>query len=236
MGSGRRGIRPAGGAGHLRSRAGHLAQAALRYTPETMLEHLERSAPGARLFAAVAVRADELAPSASTYATHFTLAGRGVPASVPRGVDAVRTEVESLLREVGRGGRKLRRLPGGEPQVHRPDPALGARAAWLHQLLVLPPDARGMVDITWACRSRVRRAPDPGLFGAAAPLGSKPTTGFGSLVLRKRCWTCTGIPDWTSSSNLRGHDGNAPIVLMKDRRREMIPVDKIHCPQLAHAG
>jgi len=27
-----------------------------------------------------------------------------------------------------------------------------------------------------------------------------------------------------------------PIVLMKDRRREMIPVDKIIVPQLAHAG
>jgi hypothetical protein len=75
-----------------------LAQAALRYSPDTMLGHLERLHREHGFMRASLLRFDEQAPSASTYATHFASLDAAYQQVFRAAVRDVRTEVESLLR------------------------------------------------------------------------------------------------------------------------------------------
>jgi hypothetical protein len=125
-----------------------LAQAALRYTPDIMLEHLDRLYREHGFLRPSLLRADAAAPSATTYATHFTSLDAAYQQVFRAAVSAVRTEVESLLRGLVEEvecyddflvvNRKFTVLiqPAG-PVPH------GYTNYWYFL-----PDARGMVDIT----------------------------------------------------------------------------------------
>lgn len=125
-----------------------LAQAAQRYSPEMMLGHLERLHREHGFLRASLLRADEEAPSASTYATHFASLDAAYQQVFRTAVRDVRTEVESLLRGlVGEVetyedflvvNRKFTVLI--QPSVPVPH---GYNQYWYFR-----PDARGIVDIT----------------------------------------------------------------------------------------
>ncbi len=125
-----------------------LAQAALRYSPETMLGHLERLHREHGFLRPSLLRADDEAPSASTYATHFVSLDAAYQQVFRTAVNEVRTEVESLLRDlVGEVeayedflvvNRKFTVLV--QPSVPVPH---GYSQYWYFR-----PDVRRMVDIT----------------------------------------------------------------------------------------
>jgi DNA invertase Pin-like site-specific DNA recombinase len=75
-----------------------IAQAAKRYSPEMMLGHLERLYREHGFLRTSLLRADEEAPSASTYATHFTSLDAAYQQVFRTAVREVRSEVETLLR------------------------------------------------------------------------------------------------------------------------------------------
>ena len=75
-----------------------LAQAALRYTPEFMLEQLDRLLQEHELLRPSLVRADAAAPSPSTYAKHFTSLDAAYQQVFRIALAQVKTEVESRLR------------------------------------------------------------------------------------------------------------------------------------------
>ena len=125
-----------------------LAQAKLRYTPEVMLEHLDRLHREHGFLRPSLLWADAAAPSASTYAKHFTSLDAAYQQVFRTAVGAVRTEVESLLRGLVEEvecyddflvvNRKFTVLI--QPSVPVPH---GYTNYWYFL-----PDARGMVDIT----------------------------------------------------------------------------------------
>jgi len=77
-----------------------IAQAALRYAPETMLEHLERLHREHGFLRPSLVSADERAPSPSTYNTHFCSLDVAYQQLFRTAAAEVRTQVEGLLRKV----------------------------------------------------------------------------------------------------------------------------------------
>ena len=76
-----------------------LAQAALRYTPETMLLHLERIHREHGFLRPSLLRADELAPSASTYTTHFRSLDVAYQQLFRAAASEIRVQVEAMLRK-----------------------------------------------------------------------------------------------------------------------------------------
>jgi DNA invertase Pin-like site-specific DNA recombinase len=125
-----------------------LAQAALAYTPEVMLQHLERLHAKHGFLRASLLRADEKAPSASTYATHFASLDAAYQQVFRATVRDVRSEVETLLRGLVSEieayedflvvNRKFTVLI--QPSVPVPH---GYSQYWYFR-----PDMRGIVDIT----------------------------------------------------------------------------------------
>jgi DNA invertase Pin-like site-specific DNA recombinase len=77
-----------------------MAQAAQRYSPATMLGHLERLHQEHGFLRKSFLRSDDEAPSASTYATHFASLDAAYQQVFRNAVREVRTEVESLLRRL----------------------------------------------------------------------------------------------------------------------------------------
>lgn len=77
-----------------------LAQVRLRYAPETMLEHLDRLHREHGFLRPSILAADELAPSTSTYHTHFRSLDAAYQQLFRDAAGAVRTQVEGLLRKV----------------------------------------------------------------------------------------------------------------------------------------
>lgn len=75
-----------------------LAQAALRYTPEFMLEQLDRLLREHEFLRPSLVKADAAAPSPSTYAKHFTSLDMAYQQVFRIALAQVKTEVESRLR------------------------------------------------------------------------------------------------------------------------------------------
>jgi DNA invertase Pin-like site-specific DNA recombinase len=75
-----------------------IAQAARRYSPAIMLEHLERLHRKHGFLRASLLRADEELPSVSTYATRFSSLDAAYQQVFRTAVRDVRAEVESLLR------------------------------------------------------------------------------------------------------------------------------------------
>ena len=76
-----------------------LAQVRLRYAPETMLQHLERLHREHGFLRPSILSADELAPSPSTYNTHFRSLDAAYQQLFRAAAVEVRTQVETLLRE-----------------------------------------------------------------------------------------------------------------------------------------
>ncbi len=75
-----------------------MTEMAQRYSPEIMLGHLERLYREHGFLRPSMLRADEEAPSASTYATHFASLDAAYQQVFRSAVRDVRVEVESLLR------------------------------------------------------------------------------------------------------------------------------------------
>ena len=125
-----------------------LAQMAQRYSPEIMLSHLERLHQENGFLRNSLLRADEEAPSASTYANRFTSLDAAYQQVFRTAVSDVRTEVESLLRGLVEDveayedflvvNRKFTVLV--QPSVPVPH--------GYHQYWYFRPDLRGIVDIT----------------------------------------------------------------------------------------
>lgn len=125
-----------------------LAQAALPYTPEFMLTQLERLLNEHAFIRPSLVRADEAAPSPSTYAKRFLSLDAAYQQVFRIALADVRTEVEALLRAVVQDvqayedflvlNRKFTVLI--QPSVPVPH---GYSQYWYFR-----PDGRGVVDIT----------------------------------------------------------------------------------------
>jgi DNA invertase Pin-like site-specific DNA recombinase len=77
-----------------------IAQIKLRYAPETMLAHLERLHREHGFLRPSIVNADELAPAASTYTSHFRSIDVAYQQLFRTAVSETRARVEVLLREV----------------------------------------------------------------------------------------------------------------------------------------
>ncbi|HOF18514.1 MAG TPA: hypothetical protein PK082_06365, partial [Phycisphaerae bacterium] len=75
-------------------------QAALRYAPETMLQHLERLHREHGFLRPSMIAADELAPSPATYNARFRSLDAAYQQLFRAAAAEVRTQVEGLLREV----------------------------------------------------------------------------------------------------------------------------------------
>lgn len=76
-----------------------LAEAALRYSPETMLRHLERLHREHGFLRPALVSADEAAPSVSTYASHFRSLDAAYQQLFRTAAGEVRAQVEAQLRQ-----------------------------------------------------------------------------------------------------------------------------------------
>jgi hypothetical protein len=125
-----------------------LAQMAQRYTPEIMLEELARILKEHQLVRPALLRADASAPSASSYAKHFTSLDAAYQQVFREALGGVRAQVESLLRD------QVAQVESYEdflivdrrftlliqPSVPVPH---GYSQYWYFR-----PDMRGMVDIT----------------------------------------------------------------------------------------
>jgi len=125
-----------------------LAQAAQRYSPEMMLGHLERLHGEHGFLRASLLSADDEAPSASTYATHFGSLDAAYQQVFRTAVHDVRSEVESLLRGLVEeieayedflvvNGKFTVLIQPSVPVPH------GYNQYWYFR-----PDMRGIVDIT----------------------------------------------------------------------------------------
>jgi hypothetical protein len=71
---------------------------AARFAPETMLQHLERLHREHGFLHPTLLSADELAPSASTYATHFRSLDAAYQQLFRAAAGDIRAQVETLLR------------------------------------------------------------------------------------------------------------------------------------------
>lgn len=124
------------------------AQAALRYTPEVMLGHLERLHQEFGFLRPALLRADEAAPSAATYAKRFTSLDAAYQRVFQDTISEVSHQVESALRgQVDRIERyqdflviNRRFTVLVQPSVPVPH---GYRQYWYFR-----PDLRHMIDIT----------------------------------------------------------------------------------------
>jgi DNA invertase Pin-like site-specific DNA recombinase len=125
-----------------------MAEFALRYTPEVMLQHLERLHREHGFLRASLLRADDEAPSASTYAAHFASLDTAYQQVFRGAVRDVRTDVESLLRGLVEdvetyddflvvNGKFTVLIQPSVPVSH------GYSQYWYFR-----PDVRGIVDIT----------------------------------------------------------------------------------------
>lgn len=76
-----------------------MAQAALRFSPETMLRHLDRLHREHGFLRPSLVNCDDWAPSGHTYATHFGSLDSAYQRLFREAVGEVRSHVESLLRQ-----------------------------------------------------------------------------------------------------------------------------------------
>ena len=125
-----------------------LTQAALRYTPEFMLEQLKRVLKEHEFVRPALLRADALAPSPSTYAKRFTSLDSAYQQVFRHALQQVKQEVESQLRSL-------------VPQVESYDDFLvlnGRFTVLIQPSVPVPhgythywyfrPDVRGVVDIT----------------------------------------------------------------------------------------
>ena len=77
-----------------------LAEIKLRYAPETLLKHLERLHQEHGFLRPALVNADDLAPSVSTYASHFRCLDSAYQRLFQTAANLTRDRVEVLLREV----------------------------------------------------------------------------------------------------------------------------------------
>ncbi|OQB82625.1 MAG: hypothetical protein BWX88_03838 [Planctomycetes bacterium ADurb.Bin126] len=125
-----------------------LAQAALRYAPETMLEHLERLHCEHGFLRPSLVSADDLAPSPSTYNAHFGSLDFAYQQLFRDAAAEVRGRVEGLLRQAVEqvesyddflvvNGKFTVLIQPSVPVPH------GYSEYWYFR-----PDLRGVVDIT----------------------------------------------------------------------------------------
>jgi DNA invertase Pin-like site-specific DNA recombinase len=76
-----------------------IAKAALRFAPETLLQHLERLHREHGFIHPTLLKADELAPSASTYASRFRSLDAAYQQLFRPAAGEIRARVEALLRE-----------------------------------------------------------------------------------------------------------------------------------------
>lgn len=125
-----------------------LTQAALRYTPEFMLEQLQRVLEAHQLVRPSLLRADTAAPASSTYAKHFSSLDSAYQQVFRFALQQVKQEVESQLRSLVQEvesyedflvlNRRFTVLI--QPSVPVPH---GYSQYWYFR-----PDMRGVVDIT----------------------------------------------------------------------------------------
>jgi hypothetical protein len=125
-----------------------LTQAALRYTPEFMLEQLRRIWEEHEFFRPSLLRADAAAPAPSTYAKHFASVDAAYQQVFREALQQVKQEVESQLRSLVQEvesyddflvlNRRFTVLI--QPSVPVPH---GYSQYWYFR-----PDMRGVVDIT----------------------------------------------------------------------------------------
>ncbi len=98
MGEDCRGDRSHCRSGHLRPRPGCFGPGGCAFAPETMLQHLERLHREHGFLHPTLLSADELAPSASTYATHFRSLDAAYQQLFRAAAGDIRAQVETLLR------------------------------------------------------------------------------------------------------------------------------------------
>lgn len=125
-----------------------MAQAALKFSPETMLRHLERLHREHGFLRPSLVSADEWAPSVPTYATHFRSLDAAYQQLFQAAAGEVRAQVEALLRQTVErvesyddflvvNGKFTVLIQPSVPVPH------GFNEYWYFY-----PDVRGVVDIT----------------------------------------------------------------------------------------
>jgi DNA invertase Pin-like site-specific DNA recombinase len=125
-----------------------LVEATLRFAPETMLRHLERLHREHGFLSPTLLRADESAPSASTYATHFRSLDLAYQQLFRSAAGEIRAQVEAMLRKAVEqvdsyddflvvNGKFTVLIQPSVPVPH------GYSQYWYFR-----PDLRGVVDIT----------------------------------------------------------------------------------------